>query len=111
MASAAERAPQNYGPLGWQVLETLVLTRVTFTPDDFWEAFEHSLREHGLTPRAGRDWSGALFSKAYRRGLIKRTGAFVNSARPEAHAKQIPVLTGGSSRAKPCPHCKGTGVV
>lgn len=58
----------------------------TFTTDQVWELLElDNVATH--EPRA----MGAVMRRASKDGLIEATGNYVKSARPECHARPVPV--------------------
>lgn len=99
MAKAAERAGGDFRGAALDVLRWLARNYDTFTADDFWR--EMHLRYPQYPSRTHGDASGSAFQAAYRAGLIRKTGARTKSARPEAHCKELPVLTAGERVGEP----------
>jgi hypothetical protein len=110
MERAASAAPPSYSEIGILCLRKLAHDNLTFTADDWWEAFERRCLVYGLDPSRNRDASGAVFQRAYREKIIQQTGMYQKSKRPEAHSKMLPVLTTGARTIYPCYSCKGTGI-
>lgn len=71
-------------------LDMLARTSAEFTADDFWRWLPAYVPKQSLK-RTKRDAAGAIFQRASRNGTIVQTGAFKQSARPEAHVKPLPV--------------------
>ena len=64
-----------------------------FSADNIWSV----MTEAGVETFDGRSLGG-IFRKAARDGRIRKTGRYVNTIRPEAHARPIPVWIGTPAR-------------
>jgi hypothetical protein len=111
MQRAVERAGEPFVVAGLAVLTRLAATLTVFCSDEFWLLLGQMYPRYVERNAAGGfkygDAAGSVFTKAYKRGIIRKTGRRVKLTRPEAHGKDAPELTGGAT--KPCPHCHGTG--
>ena len=87
MAQAAEHAGPTFREWAAGHILSLALAGDTFTSDDLEHAIEHA--PDGVRPDS-RNAIGAAFNAARRRGDIRPVG-YVQSERPEAHARVIRV--------------------
>lgn len=83
---AGDNADPEWTALAHATLRYVASLGAEFTTDDIWLRLEFR-NIHTHEPRA----MGAVMRAAVRDGLIEKTGAYVESSRPQSHARPIPV--------------------
>ncbi len=83
MAEAEAHADPSWRIQAWNAILVIVGRGEPFTTDDVWEMLDTSTHE----PRA----LGSLLVRARSQGLIRGTGEWRNSRRPEAHSRPCAV--------------------
>lgn len=86
VAKVAKSTPPEWRTALRHVVETLARRGGEFSTDDVWSRLDGQPPE----PRA----LGATMMSLARAGLIRRTGKWVASARPECHARPVAVWEG-----------------
>ena len=93
----ATKTPAKYLDIGILVLRQLADDLTFFTADEWWPRFEAACAQYGVDT-SQRDASGAVFTRAYREGIVRKVpGRYRRSTRPAAHAKMLPLLTRGTA--------------
>jgi hypothetical protein len=88
VASAEKNADPQWKEFAWNGVLSLAKTGKPFTSDDIWAYLE------GLATTPEPKALGAVFLRAAKRKLIKPTGEFWQSKRPQAHGRRLMVWTG-----------------
>ena len=87
MTAAIEHAGTEWEQAADQAVRTVARLRVTFTADDVWDYVFH----HHLPEPPNRAALGAVFKALSRAGIIRQTGEWRNSQRPETHTRPLRV--------------------
>lgn len=88
VAKVEANANQQWKDEALQIVRKLASGKQPFTSDDVWAA----LVGKSVTPEPRA--MGAVFLKASRAGVIRPTGEYWQSKRPECHARRIAVWVG-----------------
>jgi hypothetical protein len=87
MIAALDNAGTKWEQAADQAVRTVARLRVTFTADEVWDYVHH----HNLPEPPNRAALGAVFKSLSRAGVIRQTGEWRNSQRPETHTRPLRV--------------------
>lgn len=85
-----KNAPEEWMAMASAAVETCALSGEPFTTDDVWSILERAGHGSPPEPRA----MGAVIRRAVTSGLIRETGNYIKSERPECHRRPIPQWVG-----------------
>lgn len=84
---AGENADERWTRDARSAIRTVAFKGVEFTTDAVWELLDKVSSARTHEPRA----MGALMREAQRAGLIRTTGAYIKSSRPDCHLRPCAV--------------------
>jgi len=87
MTAAIDHAGKDWREMAEIAVKTVGRLRMTFTADDVWEY----IVSHNLPQPPKRVALGSVICTLSKRGAIRATGEWRNSARPETHTRPLRV--------------------
>ena len=87
MTAAIEHAGTTWQDMADTAVRTVARMRITFTADEVWDFMD----SHNYPQPPNRAALGAVFKALSRANVIRVTGEWRNSARPETHTRPLRV--------------------
>ena len=87
MIAAIEHAGDTWRDQAETAVRTVARMRLTFTSDEVWDF----MQSHNYPEPPNRSALGAVFKALGKAGVIRVTGEWRNSARPETHTRPLRV--------------------